>query len=121
MPIFRDTTKKKKVLSLGNLKAPFKFMGGKTYCKGCKKKCSGEVKVWIHSHGGCSTVSGVSSNSRFCLYFLEVPLAIFFHPWLHSSCSMAHQPVELSRKLVTKPTIRANATLCILLTKNQFL
>ena len=56
--------------------------------------------------------SGVSSNSRFCLYFLEVPLAIFFHPWLHSSCSMAHQPVELSRKLVTKPTIRANATLC---------
>ena len=42
--IFRDTTKKKKVLSLGNLKAPFKFMGGKTYCKGCKKKCSGEVR-----------------------------------------------------------------------------
>ena len=40
---FRDTTKKKKVLSLGNLKAPFKFMGSKTYCKGCKKKCSGEV------------------------------------------------------------------------------
>ena len=42
--IFRDTTKKKKVLSLGNLKAPFKFMGTKIYCKACKKKCSGEVK-----------------------------------------------------------------------------
>jgi hypothetical protein len=49
----RDTTKKKKVLSLGNLKAPFKFMGSKTYCKGCKKKCSGEVlrvndQVYFH-------------------------------------------------------------------------
>ena len=54
------------------------------------------------------TESGVSLNSRFCLYFLEVPLAIFLDLWLHSPCIMAHQPVELSRKLVTEPTIWAN-------------
>ena len=33
--------KKKKGLSLSSLKSPFKFLG-KTYCKGCHKKCSGE-------------------------------------------------------------------------------
>ena len=39
-----DTKKKKKGgLSLGNLKSPFKFMGGKIHCHACKKKCSGEV------------------------------------------------------------------------------
>lgn len=54
--------KKKKGLSLSALKSPFKFLG-KTYCKGCHKKCSGEVlrvnDVYFHSHcfvcKGCST------------------------------------------------------------------
>ncbi len=52
----RDPTKKKKVLSLGNLKAPFKFMGGKTYCRGCRKKCSGEVlrvNEQVYFHPAC--------------------------------------------------------------------
>ena len=38
--------KKKKGLSLSSLKSPFKFLG-KTYCKGCHKKCSGEGNVNI--------------------------------------------------------------------------
>ena len=36
---------------------------------------------------------------RGLVYFLlEVPLAVFLLAWLHSSCIMAHRPVELSRK-----------------------
>ena len=39
--------KDKKKKGLLNIKSPFKFIsggsGGKTYCRGCKKKCSGEV------------------------------------------------------------------------------
>ena len=46
------------------------------------------------------------------------PVHIFsgsFSPaWLHSSCSMAHQPIELSRKLMTKPCDRPSAALCTL-------
>jgi hypothetical protein len=38
----RGSGKKKKNLTLGSFKSPFKFLG-KTYCKGCRKKCSGEV------------------------------------------------------------------------------
>ena len=42
--------KKKKGLSLSSLKSPFKFLG-KTYCKGCHKKCSGEgmYELWMQS------------------------------------------------------------------------
>ena len=39
-------------------------------------------------------------------------LQVFFIAWLHSSCSMAHRPVELSRKLMTKPCGRPCAALC---------
>ena len=28
------------------LKSPFKLKSGKTYCGGCRKKCSGEVIFW---------------------------------------------------------------------------
>ena len=41
-------------------------------------------------------------------FFAEVPLA-----WLHCSCSTAHRPVELARKLIiTKPCDRPSAALC---------
>ena len=50
-----SVVKKKGGLSLGNLKSPFKFIGSKTYCKGCKKKCSGEVLRVndVYFHPGC--------------------------------------------------------------------
>ena len=40
---------------------------------------------------------------RFYLFFLKSFFHNFFLDWLHSSCSMAHLPVELLRKLFTKP------------------
>ena len=40
------------------------------------------------------------------VYFrLEVPHAIYSLPGCTAVCSMAHQPVELSGKLVTKPCV----------------
>ena len=40
---------------------------------------------------------------RFCLFLFRSSLCNLFFDWLHSSCGMAHQLVELSGKLVTKP------------------
>jgi hypothetical protein len=55
--------KKKKNLTLGSFKSPFKFLG-KTYCKGCRKKCSGEVlrvnDVYFHSN--CFKCKGCSNS-----------------------------------------------------------
>ena len=42
---------------------------------------------------------------RFCLFLSRSSSCNIFLAWLHSSCSMAHQPVELSRKLFTKPCV----------------
>ena len=55
--------KKKKGLSLSSLKSPFKFLG-KTYCKGCHKKCSGEVlRVGdLYFHNGCFNCKGCSNS-----------------------------------------------------------
>ena len=49
---------------------------------------------------------------RFCLFLLGSSLWNPFFAWLHSSCGMAHRPVELSGKLVTKPCVRPSAPLC---------
>ena len=48
----------------------------------------------------------------FCLYLFRSSLCYLFFAWLHSSCGMAQQPVELSGKLVTKPCVRPSAPLC---------
>lgn len=55
--------KKKKGLSLSSLKSPFKFLG-KTYCKGCHKKCSGEVLRVndLYFHNGCFTCKGCATS-----------------------------------------------------------
>ena len=55
--------KKKRGLSLSSLKSPFKFLG-KTYCKGCHKKCSGEVlRVGdLYFHNGCFNCKGCSTS-----------------------------------------------------------
>ena len=79
--IFRDTTKKKKVLSLGNLKAPFKFMGTKIYCKACKKKCSGEVK---HSN---TSIFGIHFHQISFPKVLRVADNVYFHP----ACFRCHR------------------------------
>ena len=50
---------------------------------------------------------------RFCLFFLEVPFAVYMLPWLHCSCIIANQPVEFPRKLLMTPWKQASATLCI--------
>ena len=49
---------------------------------------------------------------RFCYFFLRSSFHNIFLAWLHSNCSMAHLPVELLRKLFTKPWNRANAGHC---------
>ena len=56
-------TKKKKGLSLSSLKSPFKLLG-KTYCKSCHKKCSGEVLRVndLYFHNGCFTCKGCSKS-----------------------------------------------------------
>ncbi len=58
-----SSNKKKKNLTLGSFKSPFKFLG-KTYCKGCRKKCSGEVlrvnDVYFHSN--CFKCKGCSNS-----------------------------------------------------------
>ncbi len=55
--------KKKKGLSLSSLKSPFKFLG-KTYCKGCHKKCSGEVLRVndVYFHNGCFVCKGCGTS-----------------------------------------------------------
>ena len=55
--------KHKKKLSLSALKSPFKFLG-KTYCKGCRKKCSGEVLRVndVYFHNQCFRCKGCSQN-----------------------------------------------------------
>lgn len=55
--------KKKKGLSLSSLKSPFKFLG-KTYCKGCHKKCSGEVLRVndLYFHNGCFNCKGCAHS-----------------------------------------------------------
>lgn len=59
----RGSAKKKKNLSLGSFKSPFKFLG-KTYCKGCRKKCSGEVLRVndVYFHGNCFKCKGCSNS-----------------------------------------------------------
>ena len=49
---------------------------------------------------------------RFCLFIFRSSLCNLFFAWLHSSCGLAHQPVELSGKLATKPCVRPGAPLC---------
>ena len=49
---------------------------------------------------------------RFCSFLFRSSLGKLFFAWLHSSCGMAHQPVELSGRLVTKPCVRPSAPLC---------
>ena len=55
--------KKKSGLSLSALKSPFKFLG-KTYCKGCRKKCSGEVLRVndVYFHNQCFRCKGCEQN-----------------------------------------------------------
>ena len=55
----KSREKKKKGLSLSSLKSPFKLLG-KTYCKGCHKKCSGEVLRVndLYFHNGCFNCKG---------------------------------------------------------------
>lgn len=52
-PAEREVTKSKSMSLKSQLKSPFKFLG-KTYCGGCKKKCSGEVlrvnDKYFHTH-----------------------------------------------------------------------
>lgn len=57
------TAKNKKKLSLSALKSPFKFLG-KTYCKGCRKKCSGEVLRVndVYFHNQCFRCKGCEQN-----------------------------------------------------------
>ena len=79
--------KKKKGLSLSSLKSPFKFLG-KTYCKGCHKKCSGEVlRVGdLYFHNGCFNCKGCSISlsqgkfaiTHFTLTFLNIILRTYF-------------------------------------------
>ena len=54
---------KKSGLSLGALKSPFKFLG-KTYCRGCRKKCSGEVLRVndVYFHNQCFRCKGCDTN-----------------------------------------------------------
>ena len=54
---------KKSGLSLGSLKSPFKFLG-KTYCRGCRKKCSGEVLRVndVYFHNQCFRCKGCEVN-----------------------------------------------------------
>ena len=54
---------KKSGLSLGSLKSPFKFLG-KTYCRGCRKKCSGEVLRVndVYFHNQCFRCKGCDTN-----------------------------------------------------------
>ena len=51
----------------------------------------------------------VGLTLRFCLFLFRGSSYNLFPSWLHSSCSMAHQPVELSSKLMTKPCVRPTA------------
>ena len=55
--------KKKKGLSLSSLKSPFRLLG-KTYCKGCHKKCSGEVLRVndLYFHNGCFNCKGCGAS-----------------------------------------------------------
>lgn len=59
----KSREKKKKGLSLSSLKSPFKLLG-KTYCKGCHKKCSGEVLRVndLYFHNGCFNCKGCSAS-----------------------------------------------------------
>ena len=56
--------------------------------------------------------AAVGLTLRFCLFIFRSSSCNIFLAWLHSSCSMAHQPVELSGKLLTKPCVWPIAALC---------
>ena len=60
----------------------------------------------------CLQRGALGLTMRFCLFLFRSSLCNSFFAWLHSSCGMAHQPVELSGKLVTKPCVRPSAPLC---------
>ena len=47
----------------------------------------------------------VGLTLRFCLFLFRSSSCNIFLVWLHSSFSMAHQPVELSRNFLTKPCV----------------
>ena len=51
---------------------------------------------------------------RFCLFFLRSSSFKILLALLHSSCSIAHRPVEQPRKRLTKPWKWPNAVLCTL-------
>ena len=77
--------KKKRGLSLSSLKSPFKFLG-KTYCKGCHKKCSGEVlRVGdLYFHNGCFNCKGCSTSlSQGYIDFTPYSTVIIGHHFLH--------------------------------------
>ncbi|XP_071745897.1 actin-binding LIM protein 2 [Lepeophtheirus salmonis] len=67
-----EKKKKKSGLSLSSLKSPFKFLG-KTYCKGCKKKCSGEVLrvKEFYFHNGCFNCKGCGGSLSSGGYFTK--------------------------------------------------
>ena len=54
----------------------------------------------------------------FCLFLFRSSLSNLFFAWLRSSCGVAHQPVELSGKLLTKPCVRPSALLCTFFMKS---
>ena len=79
------TAKNKKKLSLSALKSPFKFLG-KTYCKGCRKKCSGEVLRVndVYFHNQCFRCKGCEQNlSQGGKYSSLSPIAIVHFVWGH--------------------------------------
>ena len=66
-----------------------------------------EKAFWSHSHSQHHSLqrAAVGLTLRFCLFLFRSSSCNIFLAWLHSSCSMAHQPVELSRNLLTKPCV----------------
>ena len=64
------------------------------------------------SHPNYVQRGGTSLILWFRLFLFRSYLHNLFFPCLHSSCGVAHQPVELSGTLVTKHCVRPSAPLC---------
>ena len=98
--------KKKKGLSLSSLKSPFKFLG-KTYCKGCHKKCSGEVlRVGdLYFHNGCFNCKGCSislSQGKFAItHFIYVDILKYNFAYLISRWIFLQRQGILLRRLLS--------------------
>ena len=60
-----------------------------------------------------NTEGRVRSDKEVLGFFSCRMFHLQFSPaWLHCSCSMAHRPVQLLRKRMTKPYVRPSAALC---------